>query len=86
MMFQLAAAALEPHHITTFLLSLAILLGLARVLGELAARYRQPMVLGEILAGVILGPTVLGAVSPELFSYLFPEHAAMMVKDFICLR
>lgn len=78
---QLAAAALEPHHITTFLLSLAILLGLARLLGEIAARYRQPMVLGEILAGVILGPTILGALSPDLFTSLFPEHGLMMVRD-----
>ena len=83
MFTQLAAAALEPHHITTFLLSLAILLGLARLLGEIAARYRQPMVLGEILAGVILGPTIFGAISPDLFASLFPEHGAMLVQDII---
>jgi Kef-type K+ transport system membrane component KefB len=53
-------------------LSLAILIGVARLLGELAQRLHQPSVLGELLAGVVLGPTVLGTIAPELSVYLFP--------------
>ena len=55
-------------------LSLGILLGLARMLGELAQRLRQPSVLGELLAGVLLGPTVLGTIAPEFSAFLFPPH------------
>lgn len=58
-------AALPAHDVGTWLLSLAILVGLARVLGEMARRSRQPAILGELCTGVLLGPTVLGAVLPE---------------------
>ena len=42
------------------LLGLAVLLLAARSLGELAQRWGQPSVLGELLAGIFLGPTLLG--------------------------
>jgi len=64
--------ALTPNDITTLFLSLAIILLTARLLGEIARRLGQPAVLGEILAGVVLGPTFLGAISPDVFSSLFP--------------
>ncbi|MEM7576566.1 MAG: cation:proton antiporter [Planctomycetota bacterium] len=70
----LAAGALTPGQITVFLLSLAVLLGLARLLGEIARRFGQPAVLGEILAGVILGQTVFYQVAPEAFDWLFPQY------------
>ena len=50
------------------------LLFVARVLGELAERLHQPAVLGELLAGILLGPTVLGNVAPGFAGFLFPEH------------
>ncbi len=52
-------------------LALALLLGLAHLLGELARRVHQPAVVGEILAGVLLGPTVLGTLSPAAFDAIF---------------
>ncbi|MEM8781846.1 MAG: cation:proton antiporter [Planctomycetota bacterium] len=70
----LAAGALTPGQITVFLLSLAVLLGLARLLGELARRFGQPAVLGEILAGVILGQTVFAQIAPGAFDWLFPQY------------
>ncbi len=63
---------LSTHQIMIFLLSLGILLGTARVLGEIAQKLRQPDVLGEILAGVLLGPTIFGRIAPGLYSTLFP--------------
>jgi Kef-type K+ transport system membrane component KefB len=62
----------EPHYIMVMLLSLAVLLAAAHVLGEIARRLRQPSILGELLAGVLLGPTVLGRLLPDLSSFLFP--------------
>lgn len=75
----LAAGGLEVHEITVLLLALAAMLGLARVLGELARALKQPAVLGEILAGIILGPTILGNLSPEIFQYLFPTEGAAAI-------
>jgi Kef-type K+ transport system membrane component KefB len=63
---------LTPAEITTFLLGLAVMLGCARAFGELFNRLRQPAIVGEILAGVLLGPTVFGTLFPDLFAYLFP--------------
>ena len=63
---------LGTHDITIVLLNLGILLGFSLFLGEIARRYRQPRVVGEILAGILLGPTVFGALAPELQHMLFP--------------
>jgi Kef-type K+ transport system membrane component KefB/mannitol/fructose-specific phosphotransferase system IIA component (Ntr-type) len=56
----------------TLLLSLGVLLTLARLLGEAACRLGLPAVAGELAAGVLLGPTVLGSLSPDVVSALFP--------------
>ena len=53
-------------------IQLALLLGFARLLGELARRIGQPAVVGEILAGVILGPSVLGALIPGVAAIWLP--------------
>ncbi len=66
--------SLTAENIMVFFLSLGLLLGVARVLGELAQKLHQPAVLGELLAGVILGPTVLGSLSPETSAFLFPQE------------
>lgn len=54
------------------LLSLGVLIGAARLFGEIAQRFHQPAVLGELLAGVLLGPTVFGSLAPEWQAWLFP--------------
>ncbi|MGE0681436.1 MAG: cation:proton antiporter [Candidatus Binatia bacterium] len=63
---------IPTHQIFLFLLQFAVLLATARLLGELMKRYDQPPVFGELLAGVLLGPSFLGWVFPALFSFLFP--------------
>jgi Kef-type K+ transport system membrane component KefB/mannitol/fructose-specific phosphotransferase system IIA component len=60
------------ENITQMFISLGVLLAAARILGELAKRLGQPNILGEILAGILLGPTVLGQLAPELTQWLFP--------------
>jgi Kef-type K+ transport system membrane component KefB len=54
------------------LFQLFALLSLGLTLGELFRQVRQPTVIGEILAGVLLGPSVLGVLAPNLSSALFP--------------
>ncbi|MDX1449727.1 MAG: cation:proton antiporter, partial [Acidimicrobiia bacterium] len=51
----------------------ALLLGAARLLGALAQRLGQPTVVGEILAGVALGPSVLSSVVPAVGTWIVPQ-------------
>lgn len=55
-----AAGPMTALDVTWLLIAFAVLLGVARLFGEVARYFKQPAVLGEILAGVILGPTLLG--------------------------
>jgi Kef-type K+ transport system membrane component KefB len=64
---------LNPQDIVTLLLALGVLLATARLLGEISLYFRLPSVFGEILAGILLGPTVLGALAPEISLSLFPR-------------
>src|SRR5688572_14588136 len=58
------------------LLALAVITLAARFLGRAFHRYlRQPPVFGEILAGILLGPSFLGAISPEAYAFLMPPAA-----------
>jgi Kef-type K+ transport system membrane component KefB len=58
----------------TTLLALAIVVLAARIVGELAVRFSQPRVVGEILAGIVIGPSVLGLIGgPLATDRLFPE-------------
>lgn len=58
--------------ILLFMIQVLVVLALARILGEVCRRYQQPPLAGEIVAGILLGETVLGHLSPELFARLFP--------------
>lgn len=57
---------------TRLLLALAVVLVATRAVGWLARRVGQPRVMGEIIAGVLLGPSLLGLVLPDVEAYLFP--------------
>ncbi|MBL7870203.1 MAG: cation:proton antiporter [Cyclobacteriaceae bacterium] len=54
---------------------------LGRLLAEAARKLKQPAVVGEILAGIILGPTILGMFNPEWFQELFPSGSSSLVLD-----
>ncbi|MDA8286041.1 MAG: cation:proton antiporter [Actinomycetota bacterium] len=54
--------------------SLALLFTVAHLLGWIARRVRQPAVVGYLLAGLVLGPSGLGAAWPQLASFLLPSH------------
>jgi Kef-type K+ transport system membrane component KefB len=59
------------------LLDLALIILAARSCGRLARRWGQPAVIGEIVAGILLGPTVLGRLVPGLPERLFPEEVPL---------
>jgi Kef-type K+ transport system membrane component KefB len=54
------------------LLSMAVMLIFSRIASEFGRMFRFPAVMGEILMGILLGPTVLGKVAPALAALLFP--------------
>tara|TARA_R110002020_G_scaffold427958_2_gene637415 strand:+ start:17849 stop:19117 length:1269 start_codon:yes stop_codon:yes gene_type:complete len=64
---------LNESHILLFIIQILVLLGVARTLGVICESIKIPALAGEILAGVILGPTLLGRVSPDLQNMLFPD-------------
>lgn len=70
---------LTQHDVMTMFLALAVLLGTAKLAGELMQKIGQPSVLGEIMAGILLGPTVLGRLRPQIYAALFPTTGAMPI-------
>lgn len=56
-------------------LQLAVLLAVCRAVGLLMRRFGQPQVVSEMLAGVVLGPSVLGALAPQVSAWLFPAES-----------
>ena len=70
-------SSIELSH---FLLATAILLALAHLLGYLCERVMIPRVIGEVAAGLVLGPTLLGYFYPHAFTWLFngfPQEGRM---------
>ena len=67
---------MEVH---TFFLNLMIILLTARVFAELAARLQVPAVIGELLAGVVLGPSLLGWLAPTEAIHLLAEIGIILL-------
>ncbi|WGR91698.1 cation:proton antiporter [Bradyrhizobium sp. ISRA443] len=57
----------------TFLVQVALLIAVGRGLGELMQRIGQPSVIGELLGGLLLGPSLLGWVWPSAQAAIFPS-------------
>jgi Kef-type K+ transport system membrane component KefB/nucleotide-binding universal stress UspA family protein len=68
---------LEEHALLLFWVQLFVLVAVARGLGGLMRRVGQPAVVGELAAGLLVGPSVLGKVWPAGFGWLFPADDAV---------
>ncbi|HEX6983240.1 MAG TPA: cation:proton antiporter [Balneolaceae bacterium] len=65
-----------PHHdVLVLIIQIGVLLLAARAFGEIAQRLGQPSVVGELLAGIILGPSLLSGLFPALGQWLVPQTA-----------
>lgn len=62
-----------------FFLQLTVILAACKLAGLAAQRVGQPQVVGEMIAGVVLGPSLLGRMAPELQSDLFPTGTSNVV-------
>jgi Kef-type K+ transport system membrane component KefB len=68
-----------PEQAAQLVLAVGLIITCAKVFGALAATVRQPPVIGEIVAGILLGPSVLGAASGELFEWLYPADVRVVL-------
>ena len=57
-----------------FFIQVGIMLSIALVFEQITRRFNQPAVLGELIGGVFLGPTVFGFFAPDAFLFLFPDQ------------
>jgi Kef-type K+ transport system membrane component KefB len=65
-----------------FSLQISVMLGFALLSGLFMRRMKQPAVLGEMIAGIVLGPTIFGLLAPGLFGWLFESSANVVaVRD-----
>ncbi len=67
--------AASHDEVLLLVIQIAVLLFSARMLGELAQRFKQPSVIGEIMAGIILGPSLISSLFPALGVWIVPQTA-----------
>jgi Kef-type K+ transport system membrane component KefB/mannitol/fructose-specific phosphotransferase system IIA component (Ntr-type) len=63
------------ENIFIFLIQVFLLLGSARILGEVFRKCKQPALTAEIIVGIALGPTILGRFLPNLYQAIFPANS-----------
>lgn len=64
------------------IMQLIVIMVFARIMGYLFQLISQPIVVGEIIAGLILGPSVLGALFPQAFNFLFAPQSLDVLEKF----
>src|SRR5262249_2998781 len=63
------------------LAQLIVVLLVARGVGGLFQFIRQPRVVGEMVAGILLGPSLFGSIAPHAFTFLFPANSLGFLKS-----
>lgn len=81
----LALASFAAAQGYPILLQLSLLLAFAMLFGHLADRLGQPAVLGEILAGIVFGPTVLGSLAPDVETWLLSGQQVLRIITYLGL-
>jgi Kef-type K+ transport system membrane component KefB len=69
---------MPPHELLIFLLQIAVLLIGAFGLGRLAERFGMPAIVGELITGVVLGPSLIGHLAPGFAGWLIPPVGEQM--------
>ncbi|HET6893554.1 MAG TPA: cation:proton antiporter, partial [Pyrinomonadaceae bacterium] len=68
------------NSLSILLLQLVVIIVATRLVGKLFQKIGQPAVLGEIVAGILLGPSLLGWLAPGLMAFLFPAASMEVLK------
>ena len=59
----------------TLVLQIAVVLACSRIVGSLFLKVGQPRVVGEMFAGIMLGPSLLGGIAPQWSAFVFPPSS-----------
>jgi len=70
---------MNQNEIVIFFVQIATMLCVALVCGQLMRLVRLPAVLGELIGGVLLGPTLLGTFAPNAYAYIFPSTPNIII-------
>lgn len=71
---------LELSALTLLLAQMVVIITLSRALAFVTRRLGQPQVIAEVLAGIVLGPSLLGLVAPQAMTMLFPDSSLPQLK------
>lgn len=71
-----AAPGAHANALLHVLIALCAVILAGRLISKLFARFDQPPVIGEVIAGILLGPSLLGRLSPEVSMWLLPQSIA----------
>lgn len=63
---------MNHRELILFFLQISLMLFVALIFGQTLRKLKQPAVVGELLGGILLGPTVLGVIFPGFYTWLFP--------------
>jgi len=75
-MFGAGGGATSPHTILHVLLAMIVIIVASRGLGAIFRYLHQPPVIGEVLAGILLGPSLLGRIAPSASAFVLPSTVA----------
>jgi Kef-type K+ transport system membrane component KefB/nucleotide-binding universal stress UspA family protein len=68
------------HTVSLVLLEILVVIGFSRLVGLLFRAIKQPLVIGEIMAGIMLGPSLLGRIFPAAKDWLFPAATSSILE------
>lgn len=77
------------HPLSHLFVQLLVIITASRLVGGLFTKFGQPAVVGEMMAGILLGPSLFGLLTPDLFQFVFPATSLGALKLFsqigVCL-
>jgi Kef-type K+ transport system membrane component KefB len=79
-LFGQAATLAKFEMLLHLLLALAVIIVAARFVGAVFRRIGQPPVIGEVIAGILLGPSLLASFFPEIHGYLLPQDVTPFIN------
>ena len=65
---------LSHHENLSLILSIGLLIIAARMFGEFFRKFKMPLVVGELIAGIILGPSLVGHYAPQISGILYTQN------------
>ena len=79
-------ADLQSNDLIILFYQISVMLGCALLFGQIMRKLNQPSVLGELIGGILIGPTVLGVLAPGIYAQLFPAIPGIVQERDILLK